>query len=73
MKQNVRHAAQAKAQRDEIRAWRQNEDNRYQLVGSSASLGRLRQEIAKVAPTSGRVLVTGESGTGKEVVAYCDP
>jgi two-component system nitrogen regulation response regulator NtrX len=70
VKQNVRHAAQAKAQRDEISAWRQNEDNRYQLIGRSASIERLRQEIAKVAPTSGRVLITGESGTGKEVVAY---
>jgi two-component system, NtrC family, nitrogen regulation response regulator NtrX len=70
VKQNVRHAAQAKAQRDEIKSWRQNEDNRYQLIGRSAVVERLRQEIAKVAPTSGRVLVTGESGTGKEVVAY---
>lgn len=70
VKQNVRHAAQIKAQRDELKTWRSNEDNRYQLVGKSAAIERLRAEIAKVAPTNGRVLITGESGTGKEVVAY---
>jgi two-component system, NtrC family, nitrogen regulation response regulator NtrX len=70
VKQNVRHAAQLKAQRDEIKSWRLNEDNRYQLIGKSAAVERLRTAITKVAPTSGRVLITGESGTGKEVVAY---
>jgi transcriptional regulator with GAF, ATPase, and Fis domain len=30
---------------------------------------RLMDDIAKVAPTNGRVLITGESGTGKELVA----
>ena len=70
VKQNVRHAAELKSQRDEIASWRQNENNRYQLIGKSAAIDKLRSEILKVAPTSGRVLVTGESGTGKEVVAY---
>jgi two-component system nitrogen regulation response regulator NtrX len=70
VKQNVRHAAQLKMQRDEIASWRQNEDNRYQLIGKGMSMERLRNEILKVAPTGGRVLITGESGTGKEVVAY---
>ncbi|MBN1128306.1 MAG: sigma-54-dependent Fis family transcriptional regulator [Chitinispirillaceae bacterium] len=70
VKQNVRHAVLLKSQRDEIASWRQNENNRYQFIGKSASIERLRGEILKVAPTSGRVLITGESGTGKEVVAY---
>jgi DNA-binding NtrC family response regulator len=30
---------------------------------------RLREDIAKVAPTNGRVLVLGESGSGKELIA----
>src|SRR6266545_4297509 len=40
-----------------------------EMLGESPSLQRLREDIAKVAPTSGRVLVLGESGTGKELVA----
>ncbi len=30
---------------------------------------KLREEIAKVAPSTGRVLLVGESGTGKELIA----
>ncbi len=40
-----------------------------EMLGESSALGRLREEIAKVAPTNGRVLVVGESGTGKELIA----
>lgn len=40
-----------------------------ELVGSSAAMRRLRETIAKAAPTTATVLVTGESGTGKELVA----
>ncbi len=40
-----------------------------EMVGDSPAMRRLREDIAKVAPTSGRVLVVGESGSGKELVA----
>jgi two-component system nitrogen regulation response regulator NtrX len=40
-----------------------------ELVGDSAPMRRLREEIARVAPTDARVLITGENGTGKELVA----
>ena len=40
-----------------------------EMVGSSAAMQRLRELIARVAPTDSRVLVSGESGTGKELVA----
>lgn len=40
-----------------------------QMVGESAPIQRLREIIARVAPTDARVLITGENGTGKEVVA----
>ena len=43
--------------------------SRYHLVGKSAALLRLRDEIKKAAPTDGRVLLTGENGTGKELIA----
>ena len=39
------------------------------LLGTSAALDRLREEIARVAPSRATVLVLGESGTGKELVA----
>jgi DNA-binding NtrC family response regulator len=39
------------------------------LLGDSNAMGRLREEIARVAPSHATVLVLGESGTGKELVA----
>ena len=39
------------------------------LVGSSAALAAVLQQVALVAPTAAPVLVLGESGTGKELVA----
>jgi two-component system nitrogen regulation response regulator NtrX len=41
----------------------------YEIVGESAPIRRLRDEIRRAAPTGARILVTGESGTGKELVA----
>jgi len=40
-----------------------------EMLGESPAMARLRDDIAKVAPTTGRVLVLGESGTGKELIA----
>jgi two-component system, NtrC family, nitrogen regulation response regulator NtrX len=40
------------------------------LVGDSPSARRLREEIARVAPSEATALITGESGTGKELVAH---
>jgi transcriptional regulator with GAF, ATPase, and Fis domain len=39
------------------------------LVGDSAALRKVQQQIELVAPTDATVLITGESGTGKELVA----
>ena len=40
-----------------------------EMVGTSGALEHVREEVAKVARTDAKVLVTGESGTGKELVA----
>src|SRR6478609_7044903 len=48
---------------------REAADTRYQMVGGSTALQRVRELIDKVGPTSARVLITGENGTGKELVA----
>ncbi len=39
------------------------------LVGQSAAMQAVRNDIEQVANTDANVLITGESGTGKEVVA----
>ncbi len=41
----------------------------YLMVGESVGMRALRKQIAVVAPSDGRVLISGESGTGKELVA----
>ena len=40
-----------------------------EMLGDSPIMRRLREDIGKVAPTNGRVLIVGESGTGKELIA----
>jgi two-component system, NtrC family, nitrogen regulation response regulator NtrX len=45
-------------------------DRKYELVGNSPVMQKLREQIDLVAPRLSRVLITGESGTGKELVAF---
>src|SRR6185436_3628104 len=40
-----------------------------EMVGKSRVLEQIRGEIAKVAKTDAKVLITGESGAGKELIA----
>src|SRR5262249_34640930 len=44
-------------------------DRRDELVGETAAMARLRDQIAKAGPSNSTVLIRGESGTGKELVA----
>ena len=39
------------------------------LVGISTAANRLRQTIARVAPTNSRIMISGPSGAGKELTA----
>jgi two-component system nitrogen regulation response regulator NtrX len=55
--------------RREARALREDLGLAGEMIGASPSMDRVREMIARVAPTDARVLVTGESGTGKELVA----
>jgi formate hydrogenlyase transcriptional activator len=50
---------------DEIRSEMNFED----IVGKSAALRRVLQQVETVAPTDSTVLIYGETGTGKELIA----
>ena len=41
-----------------------------EIIGVSVPMKALRQQLALMASTNGRVLIYGESGTGKELVAH---
>ena len=43
--------------------------NYKEIIGNSAAIRKVIQQIELVAPTDANVLVAGESGTGKELVA----
>ena len=62
-------ALELRRARQEARALREDLGLTDQLVGDSPGVTRLREMIARIAPTDARVLITGESGTGKELVA----
>jgi two-component system nitrogen regulation response regulator NtrX len=47
-----------------------DEETRYRIIGESVPMKALRQQMALMAGTNGRVLIYGESGTGKELVAH---
>jgi len=53
----------------EVRTLRRDLDTESPLIGSSAVMQKLKEQIARVAPIPSSVLVIGESGTGKELVA----
>jgi len=43
---------------------------RYEMIGDSEAITKIKTIIDKVAPTDARVLITGDNGTGKELVAH---
>ena len=43
---------------------------RYEMIGKSQGISKIKDMIEKVAPTDARVLITGPNGTGKELVAH---
>jgi two-component system nitrogen regulation response regulator NtrX len=65
----VRNAVDSRRLRNENRSFKRDAEKRYQIIGDSGSLARVREAIAKASPTNATVLIWGESGVGKELVA----
>ena len=65
----VRNALERRRMWREVHNLRRAVDARWELLGTTPVMQELRRQIAKVAPTRSRVLITGESGTGKELIA----
>ena len=65
----LRNALERRSMVREVAGLRALTDERFEMVGRSPVMSALYAQIAKVAPTRTRVLITGESGTGKELIA----
>ena len=65
----ARNALERRKMWKEVHDLRRAVDARWELLGNTAVMQDLRRQIAKVAPTRSRVLITGDSGTGKELIA----
>lgn len=65
----VKHALEQHRLEQENRALRSKVQQKFELVGQSPAMQRLRQLIETAGPTNSRVLIGGENGTGKELVA----
>jgi len=68
----LRRVAQRRELTNKYRALKQRLERlegSSKLIGESDGMQRVRELIARVAPTNSTVLVTGDTGTGKELVA----
>jgi two-component system nitrogen regulation response regulator NtrX len=66
---SVNNALRSDRLQREVNRLRAQVEERFEMVGQSPAMKSLFEQIDKVAPTKGRVLITGESGTGKELIA----
>jgi two-component system nitrogen regulation response regulator NtrX len=65
----VKNAAQHRRLRREVDQLKDS-TGKPTIIGESVPMKALRQQLALMAATNGRVLIYGESGTGKELVAH---
>ncbi len=65
----LRHALDQVQLVSENRKLRASAIRAHEIIGESAPIKKLKEQLRVVAPTNGWVLITGENGTGKELVA----
>lgn len=65
----AKNALEKKSLVTETKTLKRKVDKKYQMVGESEAIRKVRDMIDRVAPTDARVLITGNNGTGKEIVA----
>lgn len=44
-------------------------ERKFQMIGNSPAVQKLKEQIELVAPTNSWILITGENGTGKELIS----
>jgi DNA-binding NtrC family response regulator len=72
LRRRVTNLLENRRLKEEVTELRQMLDKRFgfeSIIGQSAPMERLFEQMRLVAPTRSNVLVVGESGTGKELVA----
>jgi DNA-binding NtrC family response regulator len=66
----VRNALDKKQLVTETKVLKKKLSKKFDMVGQSLAIAKVKETIEKVAPTDARVLITGPNGTGKELVAH---
>lgn len=66
----VRNALDKRNLVTETKVLKKKLSKKFDMVGESPGIMRVKETIEKVAPTEARVLITGPNGTGKELVAH---
>lgn len=65
----IRNATDKTVLIQEAKTLKRKVSKAYDIVGKSPAIVKVKEMIARVAPTEARVLITGPNGTGKELVA----
>jgi DNA-binding NtrC family response regulator len=65
----VKNALRQADLEEENRELRSEGASRFDMIGASAPMRALYEQISRTAPTQARVLILGENGTGKELIA----
>ncbi len=66
----IRNALDKSSLITETKVLKKKISKKYEIVGESPAIQKVKELIDRVAPTEARVLITGANGTGKELVAH---